>query len=143
MSICITWQFYYQMKGEMEESHFKEWRFFERNSEGKGEQFIHSNMAAPKVEPAGHLSARDERSFAYKTIKDRLPVILTKVIDLLSRRASEIECHHGIIGREETKQIIGKCSSLFPLLLMKYWQLLETTHVAHLSSNSDGMPSVN
>lgn len=68
----------------------------------------HSNMAAPKTEPAVHLSARFEGSFAYKTVKDRLPVILTKVIDHLSRKASYIESSHGPTGREEVKQTIGR-----------------------------------
>ncbi|OQR71835.1 protein-glutamate O-methyltransferase-like [Tropilaelaps mercedesae] len=73
---------------------------------------IHCNMAATKLEPAVHLCAQVEGSFAYKTVKDRLPVILTKVIDLLSRKASDIESNYGPISREETKKIIGRLSKL-------------------------------
>ncbi|XP_003741958.1 protein-glutamate O-methyltransferase [Galendromus occidentalis] len=69
-------------------------------------------MAAPTVRPAVRLSARFESTFAYKTIKDRLPVILTKVIDHLSRRADQIESVYGSESREEVKQTIGRLSKL-------------------------------
>lgn len=65
-------------------------------------------MAPSNKESVQVLSARFIESFAYKTIKDRLPVIVTKVIDGLSRKASQIEYQFGPLSREETKQIIGE-----------------------------------
>jgi hypothetical protein len=36
------------------------------------------------------LSASNKNSFAYKTIKDRLPVTITKVIDFIHRYRNEL-----------------------------------------------------
>ncbi|XP_013787208.1 protein-glutamate O-methyltransferase-like isoform X1 [Limulus polyphemus] len=58
------------------------------------------------------LSAEDVTSFAYKTVKDRLPVILTKVIDLLFRERNNIANIYGEVGKEEGKEVTGKCSML-------------------------------
>ncbi|EDL03587.1 RIKEN cDNA 1700052N19, isoform CRA_c [Mus musculus] len=47
------------------------------------------------AESPAFLSAKDEGSFAYLTIKDRTPQILTKVIDTLHRHKSEFFEKHG------------------------------------------------
>ncbi|XP_076295735.1 damage-control phosphatase ARMT1 isoform X2 [Lasioglossum baleicum] len=53
-----------------------------------------------------------KRSFAYITIKDRLPVILTKIVDTLSRNKEDIANLYGENVSEEIKQIIGFISKL-------------------------------
>ncbi|XP_015431850.1 PREDICTED: protein-glutamate O-methyltransferase-like [Dufourea novaeangliae] len=53
-----------------------------------------------------------KRSFAYITIKDRLPVILTKIIDTLSRNKENITHIYGENAAEEIKQIVGFISKL-------------------------------
>ncbi|XP_043593471.1 damage-control phosphatase ARMT1-like [Bombus pyrosoma] len=58
------------------------------------------------------LSGIYKRSFAYITIKDRLPVILTKIIDTLSRNKENIAEIYGEDATEEIKQITGFISKL-------------------------------
>lgn len=58
------------------------------------------------------LSAKDPMSFAYITTRDRLPVILTQVIDYLCQEKNEIPRQYGEESREELKQIIGYLSKL-------------------------------
>ncbi|XP_031832273.1 damage-control phosphatase ARMT1 isoform X2 [Nomia melanderi] len=63
--------------------------------------------------PTGvRLSGIYKRSFAYITIKDRLPVILTKIVDTLSRNKEDIIQTCGKDASEEIKQIIGFISKL-------------------------------
>ncbi|KAJ7390810.1 hypothetical protein OS493_022369 [Desmophyllum pertusum] len=72
------------------------------------------------------LSGKDEGSFAYLTIRDRLPVILTKVIDLVHRRASAFLKENQQEQTEDSKLVIAKLSKLRyemktnkPLMLME------------------------
>ncbi|XP_039280604.1 damage-control phosphatase ARMT1 [Nilaparvata lugens] len=58
------------------------------------------------------LSARYKRSFAYPSFKDRVPVILTKVIDHLVRDKESIIAHFGEKAREEVKKVIGCVSQM-------------------------------
>ncbi|KAG7206725.1 hypothetical protein KM043_000650 [Ampulex compressa] len=58
------------------------------------------------------LSGIYKRSFAYVTIKDRLPVILTKVIDSLSRNKENMVQQYGPNATEEIKHITGFISKL-------------------------------
>ncbi|XP_054283680.1 damage-control phosphatase ARMT1-like isoform X1 [Macrosteles quadrilineatus] len=58
------------------------------------------------------LSAKYMRSFAYVTVKDRLPVILTKVIDGLSRDKESIAAVYGEEGKEDVKRVISCLSQL-------------------------------
>ncbi|XP_076650442.1 damage-control phosphatase ARMT1 isoform X2 [Halictus rubicundus] len=53
-----------------------------------------------------------KRSFAYITIKDRLPIILTKIVDTLSRNKEDIANLYGENVSEEIKHIIGFISKL-------------------------------
>ncbi|XP_037072979.1 damage-control phosphatase ARMT1-like [Pollicipes pollicipes] len=53
-----------------------------------------------------------ENSFAYKTISERLPVILTKVIDLLHREKINIGEQYGEGAREKLKGVNGQLSGL-------------------------------
>ncbi|XP_075410480.1 damage-control phosphatase ARMT1 isoform X1 [Tenrec ecaudatus] len=58
------------------------------------------------------LSGQDVGSFAYLTIKDRMPQILTKVIDTLHRHKSEFFEKHGEEGTEAEKKAISILSKL-------------------------------
>lgn len=64
------------------------------------------------AESPAFLSAQDEGSFAYLTIKDRIPQILTKVIDTLHRHKSEFFEKHGEEGVEAEKKAISLLSKL-------------------------------
>ena len=39
-----------------------------------------------------------DRDFAYPTVKDRLPVILTKVVDYVYRLRTEVDEKHGEVS---------------------------------------------
>ncbi|KAH7931630.1 hypothetical protein HPB52_025529 [Rhipicephalus sanguineus] len=65
---------------------------------------IQKEAGAPLLLP---LSAKYKDSFAYKTVRDRLPVILTKVIDTVFRDRMDIERVLGPEAREETKLVVG------------------------------------
>ncbi|XP_066592897.1 damage-control phosphatase ARMT1-like isoform X2 [Prorops nasuta] len=63
--------------------------------------------------PVGErLSGIYKKSFAYVTIKDRLPIILTKVIDTLSRNKESIVATYGLDAANEIKDVIGAISKL-------------------------------
>lgn len=68
--------------------------------------------AGVMAESPAFLSAKDEGSFAYLTIKDRTPQILTKVIDTLHRHKSEFFEKHGEEGIEAEKKAISLLSKL-------------------------------
>uniref|UniRef100_A0A1I8PET3 Sugar phosphate phosphatase n=2 Tax=Stomoxys calcitrans TaxID=35570 RepID=A0A1I8PET3_STOCA len=59
------------------------------------------------------LSGRYKRSFAYYTLRERLPVILTNIIDSLTKEKDEIaEKYEGEKTREEIKTVVGHISKL-------------------------------
>lgn len=58
------------------------------------------------------LSARVEGSFAYLTVRDRLPVILTRVIDHIYRDKVVIAAKYGEGASEECKEITNRLSQL-------------------------------
>ncbi|XP_004440739.1 PREDICTED: protein-glutamate O-methyltransferase [Ceratotherium simum simum] len=58
------------------------------------------------------LSAQDVGSFAYLTVKDRTPQILTRAIDTLHRHKSEFFEKHGERGVEAEKKAISLLSKL-------------------------------
>ncbi|XP_075564028.1 coiled-coil domain-containing protein 170 isoform X1 [Pelecanus crispus] len=68
-------------------------------------------MAAVAALPVS-LSGRFKGSFAYFTIKDRLPQILTRVIDTLHRHKNEFFEEHGEKGVEAEKRAISFLSKL-------------------------------
>ncbi|KAJ1521490.1 hypothetical protein ONE63_003155 [Megalurothrips usitatus] len=59
-----------------------------------------------------YLSAKYKRSFAYQTVRNRLPVTVTQVVDHLSRTKEEIAQSYGEDAQEEVKQVIGYLSRL-------------------------------
>lgn len=58
------------------------------------------------------LSGIYKRSFAYITLKDRLPVILTKIIDTLSRSKESIAQRYGQEALDDVKRMSGYISKL-------------------------------
>lgn len=58
------------------------------------------------------LSAQKSGSFAYLTVRDRMPVILTRVIDAVFRDRMKIEEQLGPEAREETKAVAGRLAKL-------------------------------
>ncbi|XP_077005394.1 damage-control phosphatase ARMT1 isoform X2 [Tamandua tetradactyla] len=62
--------------------------------------------------PPKSLSGQDVGSFAYLTIKDRIPQILTKAIDTLHRHKNEFFEKHGEKGLEAEKKAISLLSKL-------------------------------
>nr|XP_028579507.1 coiled-coil domain-containing protein 170-like isoform X5 [Podarcis muralis] len=71
-----------------------------------------SKMAAPTATLPPQLAGKFKGSFAYNTIKDRLPLILTKVIDTLHRHRNEFFEEHGEKGIESEKKAIAYLSRL-------------------------------
>ncbi|XP_068144757.1 damage-control phosphatase ARMT1 [Drosophila tropicalis] len=58
------------------------------------------------------MSGQYKRSYAYYTIRSRLPVILTNVIDRMTKDKNELVTQFGESAREELKIIIGFISRL-------------------------------
>lgn len=58
------------------------------------------------------LKAQYKQGFAFYTVKERLPIILTQVIDQLSKDKEQIVQHFGEDAREELKNAIGEISKL-------------------------------
>ncbi|XP_032999893.1 coiled-coil domain-containing protein 170-like isoform X5 [Lacerta agilis] len=71
-----------------------------------------SKMAAPTATLPPQLAGKFKGSFAYNTIKDRLPLILTKVVDTLHRHRNEFFEEHGEKGIESEKKAIAYLSRL-------------------------------
>nr|CAH7737870.1 unnamed protein product [Callosobruchus chinensis] len=59
-----------------------------------------------------HLSAFYKRSFAFHTVKNRMPIILTNIIDGLVRNKAKIAQDYGTQAAEELKTVIGELSEL-------------------------------
>ncbi|CAG9763160.1 unnamed protein product [Ceutorhynchus assimilis] len=57
-----------------------------------------------------YLSAFYKRSFAYHTVKNRMPVIITQLLDTLTRNKDSIVAEFGENSREDLKQVIGELS---------------------------------
>ncbi|UJR27373.1 hypothetical protein I4U23_008663 [Adineta vaga] len=58
------------------------------------------------------LSAKDEKSYAYETIKDRLPLIVTRIVDFLARHRGNITKQYGDEAENECKACIGAMDKL-------------------------------
>lgn len=52
------------------------------------------------------LSAKDKSGFAYKTIKDRLPVIVVKTIDFLHRQRKELHKFGGTLSEPNDSELV-------------------------------------
>ncbi|XP_055692988.1 damage-control phosphatase ARMT1 [Lutzomyia longipalpis] len=73
-----------------------------------------------------HLSAHYKRSFAHYTVKDRLPVILTRIIDSLSREKEAIIVGYSEEAADDLKDVIGNISKLkYELQTDKKFKLLD------------------
>ncbi|XP_017770216.1 PREDICTED: protein-glutamate O-methyltransferase-like [Nicrophorus vespilloides] len=59
-----------------------------------------------------YLSAFFKRSYANHTVKVRMPIIITKIIDSLVRNKEEITTIHGLESAEDLKHVIGELSKL-------------------------------
>ena len=70
------------------------------------------NTSGTSLELPRLLSAKYTTDYAYPTIKDRVPVILTKVIDQLYQMRNEVLEKHGQEGAEQLKTLTGKLSQL-------------------------------
>ena len=57
-------------------------------------------------------SAKYQGSFAYSTVKERMPSILTKAIDSLHRKNGMIKEKFGVDGLEQLKQVTNVLSEL-------------------------------
>ena len=82
------------------------------------QKVINNSKAMSSVAIPASLSAKYKDSFAYKTIADRLPVIMTKAIDSTYRRIKTLVAD-GIVknenrlkGEEEMKDSIGRLARL-------------------------------
>ncbi|XP_034951776.1 damage-control phosphatase ARMT1-like isoform X2 [Chelonus insularis] len=76
-----------------------------------------------------HLSGLYKRSFAYVTLKDRVPVTVTRIIDRMSRSKDEIIEKYGQDSAEELKQVIGDLSELkSELMTNKFLSRLNSTN---------------
>ncbi|GAB0090165.1 Protein-glutamate O-methyltransferase [Sergentomyia squamirostris] len=92
-----------------------------------------------------YLSAHYKRSFAHFTIKDRLPVIITKIIDSLSRDKEEIVAIYGERSIDDLKDVIGNISKLkYELQTDKPFKVLEgnDTDQAVWNSFIDNLPEM-
>jgi len=71
------------------------------------------NCLVDEYYPIGsQLCAKYKRGFAYKTVGYRLPVILTKIIDQLSRNKNNIGEKLGQDARAEIKDVVGRLAKL-------------------------------
>lgn len=62
-------------------------------------------MGSQKIKIPPCLSAQDKASFAYKTIKDRLPVILVKTIDFLHRQRKDLHKFGGTLNSPSRSEL--------------------------------------
>ncbi|KAG9283011.1 protein-glutamate O-methyltransferase [Astyanax mexicanus] len=71
-----------------------------------------ANMETDQDKTPQSLSAKFEGSFAYLTVRDRLPTILTKVIDTIHRNKNSFFEEHGEEGVSAEKRAISFLSKL-------------------------------
>lgn len=64
------------------------------------------------VSPPPALSPSNIGSFAYLTVKDRLPVILTRVIDYLYRERISLGSKYGEAAQEGCKEVVSRLSQM-------------------------------
>ncbi|XP_031550130.1 damage-control phosphatase ARMT1-like [Actinia tenebrosa] len=88
-------------------------------------------MSSERPEP---LSGKDEGSYAYLTIRDRMPTILTKVIDCIHRKATEYTRENKQEHAQDARDIVGRLSKLnYEMKTNKKLSMVEDTkNDAHL-----------
>ncbi|KAG1706997.1 Protein-glutamate O-methyltransferase [Nymphon striatum] len=85
----------------------------------------------------------DVLSFAYKTVKDRMPVIITQTIDLLYRNRFETIKKYGEGATDEVKTVIGRLSKLRNELQTDKPYLFITDQYADVEIWNDCLKSLN
>lgn len=74
---------------------------------------IKYNIVDGKTPQNVPLSAKYKKSFAYYTIQERLPIIITKIIDQMTRDKDELmEYFNGEQTKEDLKEVIANISEL-------------------------------
>lgn len=101
-------------------------------------------MVGQKLKIPPPLTAQDKSGFAYKTIKDRLPVIIVKTIDFFHRQRKELHKFGGIqvpenAGDNFVKEIESDAKELIAKLT-KLRKEVETNKSADLLENVVGLP---
>jgi hypothetical protein len=93
-------------------------------------------MPAMAATPApAPLSGRDRQSFAFPTLKERVPVIICKVIDHLhrTRNARTEEQRHDI--KDAVQKMVGKCFCRISSLLLQWFCLNQAQLRYELQTN--------
>lgn len=87
------------------------------------------------------LSAQDRSSFAYKTIKDRLPVIIVKTIDFLHRHRKDLHTFGGTLKEPSDNEITEIEADAKEVItrLAALRKDLETNKSLQLLENSEGL----
>lgn len=69
------------------------------------DQLAGVEMGSQKIKIPPPLTAQDKSSFAYKTIKDRLPVIIVKTIDFFHRQRKELYKFGGTVEKPNENEL--------------------------------------
>lgn len=98
-----------------------------------------TNSSGTSIKLPPQLSAKDPASFAYTTIKDRLPVIVVKTIDFFYRQKKELHKYGGTIDEpteNELAEIEQDAKNVIPALT-KLRKELETNKSVELLTKRD------
>ncbi|KAK8781870.1 hypothetical protein V5799_016789 [Amblyomma americanum] len=84
--------------------------------ENAGQRNSTTDSFRPATSPAAALppplSAKDPKGFAYKTLRERLAVILTRAMDTVSGDAAEIERQKGPEARQDIQVVVERLAKL-------------------------------
>jgi len=100
-------------------------------------------MGSQKIKVPPPLSAQDKASFAYKTIKDRLPVIIVKTIDFLHRQRRELYKFGGTLSSPKEEEIseIENDAKSFITHLTRLRKDVETNKPANFLEKVKNLPA--